>query len=72
MFLTSNRKITLCGCDRVEKYGDTEIELKMCDMNVKIEGRGLSVYTFVNGEISVTGEINALSLIKRSKKSRAE
>ena len=64
-FLTSNSKITFCGCDKVEKYGDIEIELRLCDTNVYIGGKNLSLSTFVNGEISVTGAIETLKFEKR-------
>ena len=64
-FLCGNREIKLCGCRGVEKYTEGEIVLVMCDMYFKITGGNLTVSSFRNGEISVTGAIESVLLLKK-------
>ena len=69
-FITSNSKITVYGCDRVEKYTDSEISLQLIDGRLEISRRFLTLFTFVCGEISVAGEIERINFdIKKGDKS---
>ncbi len=67
-FLVSNKKATFCGCKRVGRYGDSEIELIMCDVCVTLRGKNLLLSTFASGEICVQGEIEALEFKKKDGK----
>ena len=67
-FLTSNKKVVLCGCMGVIKYTDTEIILSLTDAQTCITGENLLLSTFFGGEISVTGEIETLSIKKIGRK----
>ncbi len=69
-FITSNSKITVYGCDRVEKYTDSEISLILIDGRLEISGRFLTLFTFVCGEISVSGEIERINFDIKSKEER--
>ena len=69
-FLTSNKKITLCGCYGVKKYSENEITVTMCDQDISISGVSLTVSTFLNGEISVTGAIESIALHKKEGRGR--
>lgn len=59
-FLTSNEKITLCGCRHVIKYSSSQVELDMCDTDISVCGSNLLLFTFENGEITVTGAIECI------------
>lgn len=64
-FITSNKKMTVYGCEGVEKYTETEIALILTDMKISLKGEGLCLSTYVSGEISVTGEIKELNFEKK-------
>ncbi len=67
-FLTSNKKITLCGCRRVIKYDSLQVELDMCDTDMSICGSKLLLFTFENGEITITGAIESIKFGKKTEK----
>lgn len=68
-FLLGNKEIRFCGCRGVGKYSESEIVLKMDDMRVSVCGSELTLSTFRNGEISVTGAIESVNLLKNGGKS---
>ena len=59
-FVTSNRRITFCGCDGIEKYSACEIVLRLSDGSVKVKGKGLAIDRCCGGEITVSGSVDAL------------
>ena len=63
-FLIGSREIKFCGCRGVDKYALDEIVLNMTDMKVAIRGDALMLSTFRNGEISVTGAIESVILMR--------
>ena len=69
-FLTGNKEIRFCSCRGIEKYTESEIVLCLSDMTVSVLGSCLELTTFLNGEISVTGSIETLNLIKKGGKKR--
>ena len=61
VFISSNEKITVCGCDGVDKYTEAEIVLSLTERKLKIVGKRLCLSTYVSGEIAVTGAIESIS-----------
>lgn len=66
-FLIGNREIKFCGCKGVDKYALDEIILNMTDMRIGIRGDVLMLSTFRNGEISVTGAIESVNLMREGR-----
>ncbi len=64
-FVSSNKKITLCGCKGVGKYSENEIQVKLTDLTVKVTGEKLLLSTYVSGEIVITGEIENISYTEK-------
>lgn len=60
-FVSSNKKITFCGCRGVGKYSENEIQVKLSDFTVTVTGEKLSLSTYVSGEIVITGEIQNIN-----------
>ena len=64
VFISSNKKITVYGCDGVDRYTGDEIELPLADLKLRINGKNLCLSTYVSGEISVTGVIESVNFDK--------
>lgn len=64
-FITSDRNITVYGCDGIEKYTDTETVLSLRDMYLSIGGQGLCFSCFACGEIGISGRIESVSFKRK-------
>ena len=63
IFLASDKEITVCGCEKVEKYCPDEVILKLSDIRVVIKGKEMSFSVCYGSEIRLAGKIEELKMI---------
>ena len=60
----SDRRVTVCGCRRVETYTAQTVRLALCDLRLEIEGEELSVSAYCGEDIEVSGSVRQIRFLR--------
>ena len=58
--LLSRREVTVSGCRRIIEYSSAKIRLSVCEGEITVEGRGLTVHTYREDELTVRGWLTGI------------
>ena len=58
--LLSRREVTVSGCRRIIEYSSAQIKLSVSEGTVVIEGRGMTVHTYLGDELTVRGWLTGI------------
>lgn len=56
-----NRELCISGCEGLRVYTDKKVVLELCDGVMTVRGEGLSLHSFSDGRVSVSGVISGIS-----------
>jgi hypothetical protein len=58
-------EVTVLGCNGVQVYEDEVILLRLAHGGLRIDGKGLMLKSYFDGEMQVTGRIRGMELCAR-------
>ena len=58
--MLSRREVTVAGCRRIVEYGSARIRISVCEGEITVEGRGLTVHTYRGDELTVRGWLSGI------------
>ena len=67
LVLSGTRELTVNGCGRILEYGKEQITLRVGKKILRVAGRDLLCAAFGGGNMTVTGEIAALTFEKEKR-----
>ena len=70
VFLTSDKEVTVYGCEKVEKYSPDEVMLRLTDGRLAVKGRNMTLKVCYGSEIRLAGKMEELKLADRDEENR--
>lgn len=61
--MRGRNELLLCGCREITEYSESVVRVVQGSCNIVVGGRRLSMSSFSEGRISVTGEIDYLDFL---------
>lgn len=56
----AGREVMAQGVRSILDYSENEVRLRLCDMTLGVRGQGLTMKSYYNGAVCVSGEITEL------------
>ena len=60
VLVMSNRRISAAGCRGIAEYSDTRVRITLRELELTVDGVGLTVRIYCGDEIEVRGRVDAV------------